>query len=218
MSSETWRALGAPYYDIEEPRQDAAGRWRRTFKYPTPVPRSEALVTLEEYSAQQQDTDKLLTGCLLGDAGVRMVSSICFTRDPHPDASYRTLSSQEYDQVAGDFACFGGLNPGSVAYNAPFYALVGRVAGYGTTSPLSMDYVRDALPSDCSLKVREAYFFGFRPKHEPWHELAIHCEGPVHEVPVAASLAHQMRQARFVGEFRDWTIVYNSLVFLQYLN
>lgn len=207
-----WRELGAPYYEPEPLRSDAAGNWTREYRLPQdPLPRSEVLHSLRHFANSTQDENVLLTGYLLGGSDVRAVTHIGFTRDPHPEARFRTLSPDEYTTLTDRFAELHGLVLTNSKLPSPFRALIGREIGYDNKETFPMSTVNQLLEPLGSLTIRPVHFHSARFGDKPWEEPAFEVRGNITDIPRVAAVAAALQQLRFVCETQDQTVVYNLI-------
>lgn len=206
-----WRQLGAPHYEPEPLRSDAAGCWTREYHLPDTQPRGRVVRALRRFASMTRDENALVTGYLLGGSDIKAVTHIGFTRDPHPEAQFRTLSPDVYTVLADRFAELHGLSLTSSELSSPFRALVGREIGYENKETFPMSTVNQLLEPLGSLTVRPVHFHSARFGDKPWEEPAFEARGNITDIPRVAAAAAALQQLRFVCETQGQTVVYNLI-------
>lgn len=208
---EYWRQLGAPHYEPEPLRSDAAGNWTREYRLPNSRARSKVIRALRRFATMTRDENALVTGYLLGGSDIRAVTHIGFTRDPHPEECFRTLSPDEYTALADRFAEVHSLTLTNSELPSPFRALIGREIGYENKETFPMSTVKRLLEPRGSLTVRPVHFHSARFGDKPWEEPAFEVRGDMESIPQVAAAAAALQQLRFVCETQEQTVVYNLI-------
>lgn len=210
-----WKQLGAPHYEPEPLRSDAAGNWTREYRLSSPQLRGRVIRALRRFASMTQDENALVTGYLLGGSDIRTVTHVGFTRDPHPEARFRTLSPDEYTALADQFAELHNLTLTNSKLPSPFRALVGREKGYDNAETFPMSTVTRLLEPLGSLTLRPVHFHSARFGDKPWDEPAFEVRGGIGSIPQVAAAAAALEQQRFVCETDAQTVVYNLIPVLQ---
>jgi hypothetical protein len=204
-----------PFYTLKEPREDAAGLWTARVELDAPWPREDIIRCIGEFAIATQNVHALMTGYIEGDPGVEYGSAIVFTRDPHSDEAYVTLSPSEYEVLAQTFADQYGMHKVPYSMDSEFRVILGRVPGYSEELAYPMDDVGHLLEMGYnSLSLEEGYFFSARYQDEGrwWKELAAVIRGNLNDLPKVGPTGFTLNQARFVCETHPQTLVYNKIV------